>query len=69
MKKYYLHLLSKMGQQQFVNSETDNDKKLKKLQTEGWIVELTKEYTDIRLAKKDRELLLQSHVRDGRMIV
>ena len=58
-----------MGQQQFVNSETDNDKKLKKLQTEGWIVELTKEYTDIRLAKKDRELLLQSHVRDGRMIV
>jgi hypothetical protein len=67
MNKFYLHILSKDGHQQIVTSDTERDRKLKQLQTEGWIIQDTKEFTDIKLAHKTKELLEQSFDFNGRM--
>jgi len=68
-KKYYLHVLSRNGFQTICTSEDENKKKLNRLQTEGWILQDTKEYTDINIAFTQKRLLEQSIEHNGRPLV
>jgi len=70
MKKiFFLHILSKNGQQQVCTSDSENNKKLQKLQTEGWLLQDTKEYTDIKLAYTQKRILEQTLDINGREVV
>ncbi len=69
MKKYYIHLMSKNGHQTLCYTETGNEKHLAKLELDGWIKQLTKEYTDLETAKREKILLLNSMDGHGRPIV
>ena len=65
--KFYLHILSRDGNQRTCTSDSENDKQLKRLMTEGWIIQDTKEFTDIRTAHRTKQLIEQSLDQGGRM--
>lgn len=70
MKKiFFLHILSKNGRQTICTSDSENNKKLQKLQTEGWLLQGTKEYTDIKLAYTQKRILEQTLDINGREVV
>lgn len=65
--KYYLHILSKDGNQKTCTSDSDNDKQLKRLMTEGWIVQDVKEFTDLKTAFRTKQLIENTIDTNGRM--
>ena len=65
--KYYLHILNKDGNQKTCTSDSDNDKQLKRLMTEGWIVQDVKEFTDLKTAFRTKQLIENTIDTNGRM--
>jgi hypothetical protein len=68
-KKFYLHILSRNGQQITCTSDEENEKKLNRLTTEGWLLQDTKEFTDIKLAYKTKAQIEWTLDRGGREVV
>ena len=67
--KFSLHILSRNGQQTTCTSNEENEKKLKRLQTEGWLIMDTKEFTDIKLAYKTKAQIEWTLDKGGREVV
>lgn len=67
MNKFYLHILSRDNTQRICTSDSTKEGELNRLKTEGWIVQDTKEFTNLELAVRTKKLLEETLDKHGRM--